>query len=112
MTDSMNRHPLHELRGGSAARCCGPGEEGYDEARRVWNGAIDRQPGADRPLRRRRRRPGGPVRPRARPADRGARRRHSVVGYGVCDDGVMIDLSLLKAVSVDPAARTAGRRAA
>jgi FAD/FMN-containing dehydrogenase len=30
---------------------------------------------------------------------------HSVAGYGVVDDGVMIDLSLLKTVSVDPAAR-------
>ncbi|HET6533876.1 MAG TPA: FAD-binding oxidoreductase, partial [Actinoplanes sp.] len=32
---------------------------------------------------------------------------HSVLGYGSCDDGVMIDLSLLKAVTVDPAGRTA-----
>ena len=32
---------------------------------------------------------------------------HSVAGHAVCDDGVMIDLSLMKAVSVDPAQRTA-----
>jgi FAD/FMN-containing dehydrogenase len=85
-----------------------PGEEGYDEARRVWNGAINRRPaliarcaGADD----------------VAEAVRFAREHdllvsvrgggHSVAGYGVCDDGLMIDLSLMKAVRVDPTARTA-----
>jgi hypothetical protein len=85
-----------------------PGEEGYEEARQVWNGAIDRRPaliarcvGADD----------------VALAVRFAREHdltvsvrgggHSVVGHSVCDDGMMIDLSLLKAVSVDPANRLA-----
>lgn len=85
-----------------------PGEEGYDEARRIWNGAIDRRPmliarcvGADDVVE----------------AVRYARDRdllvsvrgggHAVAGHAVCDDGVMIDLSLMKGVQVDPAARTA-----
>jgi hypothetical protein len=85
-----------------------PGEEGFDEARRVWNGAIDRRPaliarcaGADDVVE----------------AVRFARERdllvsirgggHAVAGHGVCDGGVMIDLSLMKAVRVDPATRTA-----
>jgi FAD/FMN-containing dehydrogenase len=85
-----------------------PGEEGYEEARRVWNGAIDRRPaliarcaGADD----------------VAEAVRFARERdllvsvrgggHAVAGYAVCDDGLMIDLSLMKAVRVDPDARTA-----
>ena len=85
-----------------------PGEEGYDEARRVWNGAIDRRPaliarcaGADD----------------VATAVRFARERdllisvrgggHAVAGHAVCDGGLMIDLSLMKAISVDPAARTA-----
>lgn len=85
-----------------------PGEEGYDEARRVWNGAIDRRPaliarcaGADDVVEAIR---------FARESDllvsvRGG--GHAVAGYAVCDGGLMIDLSLMKAVRVDPAARTA-----
>jgi FAD binding domain/Berberine and berberine like len=85
-----------------------PGEEGYDEVRRVWNGAIDRRPaliarcaGADD----------------VATAVRFAREHdllvsvrgggHSVAGLGVCDDGLMLDLSLMRGVTVDPVARTA-----
>src|SRR5712691_10140252 len=85
-----------------------PQEEGYDEARRIWNGAIDRQPlliarctGVDDVVE----------------AVRFARERnllvsvrgggHAVAGHAVCDGGLMIDLSLMKAIRVDPAARTA-----
>jgi FAD/FMN-containing dehydrogenase len=85
-----------------------PAEEGYEEARRIWNGAIDRRPaliarcaGADD----------------VAEALRFARERelvvsvrgggHAVAGHAVCDDGVMIDLSLMKAISVDPAERVA-----
>src|SRR5687767_15667312 len=85
-----------------------PDEEGYDEARRVWNGAIDRRPaliarcaGADDVVQ----------------AVRFAREHdllisvrgggHAVAGHAVCDDGLMIDLSLMKSVQVDPVARTA-----
>jgi hypothetical protein len=85
-----------------------PGEEGYDEARRVWNGAIDRRPaliarcaGADDVVE--------AVR-FAREHDLPVSVRgggHSVAGHGVCEAGLMIDLSLMKAVRVDPAARTA-----
>ena len=31
---------------------------------------------------------------------------HAVAGHAVCDGGLMIDLSLMKAVRVNPAART------
>ncbi|HSD01021.1 MAG TPA: FAD-binding oxidoreductase [Gaiellales bacterium] len=84
-----------------------PGEEGYDEARRVWNGAIDRRPaliarcaGADD----------------VAEAVRFAREQdvpisvrgggHAVAGHAVCDGGLMIDLSLMKAIGVEPGART------
>jgi FAD/FMN-containing dehydrogenase len=84
-----------------------PGEEGYDEARRIWNGAIDRRPaliarcaGADDVVE--------AVR-HAREHDllvsvRGG--GHSIAGHSVCDGGLMIDLSLMKAARVDPAAGT------
>lgn len=31
---------------------------------------------------------------------------HAVAGHAVCDDGLMIDMSLMKTVTVDPASRT------
>jgi FAD/FMN-containing dehydrogenase len=85
-----------------------PAEEGYEEARRIWNGAIDRRPaliarcvGSDDVVE----------------AVRFARDHglvvsvrcggHAVAGHAVCDDGLMIDLSLMKAVHVDPASRAA-----
>ena len=85
-----------------------PGEDGYDETRRVWNGAFDRHPALIA-------RCAGPDDVReavrfARDSGRPATVRgggHSVAGYGVADDAVMIDLSQLKAVSIDPASRVA-----
>jgi FAD/FMN-containing dehydrogenase len=85
-----------------------PGDPGYDEARRVWNGAIDRRPA---------------VIVRCADADdvaaavrlsgaygvatavRGG--GHSVAGTSVCDGGIVVDLSHLTAVRVDPASRRA-----
>ena len=97
-----------ELRGRFRGALLRPGEEGYDEARRVWNGAIDRRPaliaqcaGADDVLEALRF-----ARERELPvAVRGG--GHSVVGHSMCDDGLTIDLSHMKAVSVDPAERVA-----
>ncbi len=108
MTDTLHRHPLQELRGRFRGTLLREGEEGYDEVRRVWNGAIDRRPaliarcaGTDD----------------VQAAIRFAREQdlsiavrgggHSVLGYGVSDGGIVIDLSQLKAVTVDAGARTA-----
>ena len=89
-----------------------PGEEGYDESRRVWNGGIDRRPcliarcaGSDDVARAVRfaRENGLPL------SVRGG--GHSVLGHAVADGALLIDLSLMKAVQVDPkrcAARAAG----
>jgi FAD/FMN-containing dehydrogenase len=98
---------LDRLRGRFRGTLLRPGEEGYDHTRRVWNGAVDRRPaliarcaGADdvATIVRFAREKGLPV------SVRGG--GHGVTGFAVVDDGVMIDLSQLKAVSVDPARRT------
>src|SRR5215813_12548121 len=85
-----------------------PDESGYDDARKIHNGMIDRRPaliarclgsadiadavnfarthGLDLAVR------GG---------------GHNVAGKAVCDGGLMVDLSLMKAIYVDPVRRTA-----
>ena len=85
-----------------------PTSPGYDAARRIWNGAIDRRPACiarctgvadvvaavrfarDHDL---------------EIAVRGG--GHNVAGTAVCDGGIVIDLSRMRAVLVDPASRTA-----
>jgi FAD/FMN-containing dehydrogenase len=85
-----------------------PESPGYDEARRIWNGAIDRRPACIA-------RCGGVA--DVVDAVRFARQRdllvavrsggHGVGGHALCDDGLVIDLSGMRGVRVDPAARTA-----
>jgi FAD/FMN-containing dehydrogenase len=84
------------------------GDDGYDEARRVHNGLVDRRPGliarcantAD-------------VRDaielaNASGADISVRGGgHNVAGLAVCDGGVMVDLSTMRGIHVDPTARRA-----
>jgi FAD/FMN-containing dehydrogenase len=85
-----------------------PADPGYDAARAIWNGAIDRRPAciarctgvADLVA-----------------AVRFARERellvavrsggHGVGGHALCEGGLVIDLSPMKGIRVDPVARTA-----
>jgi FAD/FMN-containing dehydrogenase len=76
-----------------------PGDAGYNEVRQIWNAMIDRRPG----LIARCTSPEDVVQ-----AVRFARKHnllvsirgggHNIAGNAVCDDGLMIDLSLMKGV--------------
>ncbi len=90
----------------------GAGHADYDQARRVWNGNIDRRPAliarclgvAD-----------------VMAAVRFAREHdvlmavrsgaHNAAGHGTCEGGLVVDLSAMKGIQVDPAARTAEAQA-
>jgi FAD/FMN-containing dehydrogenase len=98
---------IHELKSRFRGELIAPEDKQYDTARTVFNAAIDRRPA---------------LIARCASADdviqavtfgrqenlliavRGT--GHNVAGYAVCDDGLVIDLSQMKAVTVDPAART------
>jgi hypothetical protein len=84
-----------------------PGDPGYEDARRVWNGSISRFPAliarcagvADVITAVRFARDTGLL-----VAVRGG--GHSFPGLSVCDGGLLIDLSPMKGIRVDPEART------
>lgn len=99
---------IAELRTTFSGELLEPGNAGYDEARRVHNGLIDKRPALIARCRgvadvvdavKLTRRLGLEV------AVRGG--GHNVAGRATIDGGVMIDLSLMKAIRVDPKGRTA-----
>jgi FAD/FMN-containing dehydrogenase len=105
---SLDQKSLDDLSARFSGVLLRPGESGYDEARKIHNGMIDKKPaliarclgtadivdavnfarnhGLELAVR------GG---------------GHNVAGRAVCDGGLMIDLSLMKSVDVDVARRTA-----
>jgi FAD/FMN-containing dehydrogenase len=108
----LDQHAVTEL--GTALRgdLVGLHDPAYDQHRRVWNGSIDRHPAL--------------IARCAGAADVGAAVRfarthgllvavrgggHSFPGYSACDEGMVIDLSPMNEVRVDPATRTSRVRA-
>jgi len=83
-----------------------PGDSQYDEARKIWNATIDKHPAvivrctttADVVLAVNLAREQGLTL-----AVRGG--GHNIAGNALCDDGLVIDLSRMRAAKVDPAAR-------
>ncbi len=104
---ALKETAIQQFRASLRGQVIGPKDEGYDEARKVFNGMIDRRPALI-----------------ARCAGAADVQRavtfardqglvvsvraggHSVNGYGVCEGGLMIDLSLMKGIKVDPQAQT------
>ncbi|MGN6697389.1 MAG: FAD-binding oxidoreductase, partial [Thermomicrobiales bacterium] len=107
-TQMIDKEALATLAASVRGDIIGPDDVGYDAARKVYNGMIDRHPALivravdvadviaavnfarDRGL---------------LLAVRGG--GHNGPGLGVCDDGLVLDLGRMRGVRVDPAARTA-----
>ena len=103
MDRNINLTTLQQFKSGFRGEVLDPVNDGYNSARRVWNGLIDRYPalivrcsdtsdvmravhfarGQHLPVAVR---SGG----------------HSSPGYSVCDDGIVIDLSHMRDISIDP----------
>ncbi len=99
---------LEEFRSSLRGALLCEGDEGYDEARKIWNGMIDKRPAAI-----------------ARCAGVGdvinsvnfARNNnlllsvrgggHNIPGNSICNGGLVIDLSMMRSVRVDPVKSTA-----
>jgi len=104
----LDRAKIDGLKKGFAGTVVLPGDGEYDEARQIWNAMIDKRPAVIA------RCSGTPDVVRAlnfardngvRIAVRGA--GHHIAGNSLCDDGLVIDLSRMRAVTVDAAAKRA-----
>jgi FAD/FMN-containing dehydrogenase len=107
-TPDPNTISIPQLRADLNGRVIAPDDAGYDQARTIFYGGFDRRPGVI-----------------VRPADAGevsrvvalARDRgleiavrsggHSVAGHSVSDGGIVLDLTDMKALAIDPERRTA-----
>lgn len=107
MSNTLDEKSIAELKASLRGGVIGPHDEGYEEARKVYNGMIHKNP-----------------RLIVRCADvadvivsvnfarehqlllaiRGG--GHNAGGLGICDDGLVIDLAPIKYTRVDPGART------
>lgn len=106
-TPQLGAEALRRFETGLRGEVFRPGHAGYDPARRLFNAMIDKRPGLI-------------VRCSEVPdvlravefarlhnllvAVRGG--GHNVAGKALCDDGMVIDLSAMKGIRVDPSART------
>ncbi len=97
---------VEELKGAFGGELLFPDEKGYEEARKVWNAMVDKHPAliarctSTSDVARAvvfARESGLPL------AVRGG--GHNIAGSAMVDDGVVIDLSLMKSVRVDAGAR-------
>ena len=107
-TVTVSDSEIGALRGALRGGLLLPDEPGYDQARMIWNAMIDRRPGmivqalgaADVILAVNFAREHGLLL-----AVRGG--GHNIAGNAVCEGGLMLDLSRMRSVHVDPATRRA-----
>src|SRR5262245_55906793 len=107
-TTVLDDAALRDFAAGLRGALIRPGDDSYDAARRVFNGMIDRHPAlivrcasADDVVR-----AITFARSQKLPVSvRGG--GHSTPGFAVCDGGLVIDLSQMKGISVDPHTATA-----
>ena len=108
----LDETALRELETSFRGQLIRPGDGSYEEHRKIWNGSIDRRPAL--------------IARCAGVADviaaLGLAKRaglqvavrsggHSFPGLSMCDGGIVIDLSLMRAIRVDPETRTARTQA-
>jgi FAD/FMN-containing dehydrogenase len=108
----VTQEALAAFRAAFKGQVLAPGDAAYEDTRQVWNAMIDRRPGLIA-------RCTGTV--DVVQAVRFARQHrllhsvrsggHNIAGLGVCEGGLMIDMSLLRGVWVDPERRTARAQA-
>jgi FAD/FMN-containing dehydrogenase len=108
----LDEAPIQEFKTSLRGELIRPGDKDYDNARKIWNGMIDKHPAL--------------IARCTGVADvistvnfartnkllvavRGG--GHNVAGNAVCDGGIVIDLSRMKGMRVDPASRTARAQA-
>jgi FAD/FMN-containing dehydrogenase len=107
-TVELSAEELSSFKSAFKGAVLSPQDAGYDETRQIWNAMIDRRPGLIA-------RCTGTV--DVVQAVRFARKHqllvsvrgggHNIAGLAVCEGGLMIDMSLLRGVWVDPVHRTA-----
>jgi FAD/FMN-containing dehydrogenase len=103
---TLGRDVVDQLARAFRGELIGPADPGYEQARRVWNGLIDKHPALIA-------RCTGAADVMA--AVNFAREHnlllsvrgggHNVAGKALCDDGLVVDLSRMRAVRVDPVRR-------
>ena len=106
---TVQAKPIEELKVGFTGEILLPSDDAYDNARTIWNAMIDKRPAV--------------IARCATTADvvRGVNFArdtglvlavrgggHHIAGNALCDDGLVIDLSKMKAARVDPARRRVG----
>ena len=104
---AVRNEAVASFRTGFGGTTLSPGDDGFDEARAIWNGSFDRRPAVIARCRttmdvvdtvRFARESGLPLAIRAG--------GHSLSGLSTCDDGIVLDLSQMRGVDVDAEERT------